>query len=79
MDKGTIIRMAFFVLSWINAAASQNGWFHLPVVSEEGVAIVVAFVVSVWTYWKNNNHTKSAQVAQGYLNSLKKEAKKNKG
>lgn len=71
MDKGTIVRMVFFILSWANAGAANAGWYHLPNVSEDGVSIVVAFVVSVWTYWKNNNHTKAAVTAQGTLNRLK--------
>jgi SPP1 family holin len=71
MDKGTIVRFVFFVLSWANAAAATNGWYHLPVVSEEGVAVVVAFVISVWTYWKNNNHTKAAIEGQKIVNNLK--------
>jgi SPP1 family holin len=71
MDNGTIIRMIFFILSWANAAAANAGFYHLPNINEEGVGIVVAFVVSVWTYWKNNNHTKEAKRSQEYLNSLK--------
>lgn len=70
-DQGTIIRMIFFILSWANAALANAGYQHLPLVTEEGVAVVVAFAVSVWTYWKNNNHTKAAQNAQVYLNALK--------
>ena len=72
MDKGTAIRLIFFVLSWVNVAAAEAGLYHLPKVSEEGVAIVVTFIVTVVTYWKNNNHTKAAIQAQKTLDNLKK-------
>lgn len=72
MDKGTIIRTIFFVLTWLNVAAAEAGLYHLPKISEEGVAIVVTFVITLWTYYKNNNHTKAAIQAQKTLDNLKK-------
>lgn len=74
MDQGTVIRFITFIAAWLNTAAASKGWYHLPVISEEGVAIVVAFIVSVWTYWKNNNHTKAAAKGQAVIDREKQKA-----
>lgn len=76
ISRGTIVRLVFFVLSWLNAAAANAGWYHLPNISEEGVSIVIAFIVSVWTYWKNNSFTKAAIIGDQRKEVIKKNNKK---
>ena len=34
--------------------------------------LVVAAIVAIYSWWKNNNVTKSAQDAQSYLDAIKK-------
>lgn len=54
MDKGTIVRTIILVIAWINAFLSSNGYEVIPVVGEDQVALGLAAVVSVWTWFKNN-------------------------
>lgn len=71
MDKGTLVRLVFFALTWINTWLATNDMYSLPVINEEGVAIVVTFVIGVWVAWKNNNITDEAKIAQKKLDVLK--------
>jgi SPP1 family holin len=70
-NNATTLRVTLFVLSWINTFAAQQGWYHLPVINEEGVAIFLTAVASVWALYKNNNFTKESKIAQARLDSLK--------
>lgn len=54
MDKGTIVRTIALVIVWINVLLEQAGLNAIPVVSEEQIAIGLAGVVSVWSWFKNN-------------------------
>lgn len=54
MDKGTIVRTILIVIAWVNAALAQNGLETIPVISEDQVSIGLAFVASVWGWFKNN-------------------------
>jgi SPP1 family holin len=61
MDKGTLVRIIVFVAAWLNNYLVQKGFTALPVLSEEVVAQVVAFVVSAYTLWRNNYITKKGK------------------
>lgn len=74
-NNNTNLRVTLFVLTWINTFAANQGWYHLPVVNEEGVAVLLTFVASVWAMYRNNNFTKEARQAQHKLNSLKVQKK----
>jgi SPP1 family holin len=54
MDKGTVIRTIILAIAWINAFLASNGLYEIPNVSEEQVSMGIAFVVSVYTWFKNN-------------------------
>lgn len=54
--------------------AAVAGAFGLTVDADSLLTIaacVVALAAGVWSWWKNNNVTEAAQIAQGYLNALK--------
>ena len=70
-NNNTNLRVTLFVLTWINTFAAQQGWYHLPVINEEGVAIFLSLVASVWALYKNNNFTKASKIAQNKLDTLK--------
>lgn len=72
MDKGLVIRLIVFVAAWANNFLVEKGLQPLPVVGEQEAAMVLAFVISVWTLWKNNNITKKARENQEKLDNLPK-------
>lgn len=73
-DTGLIARALFALITFINAVCAV---FNLPQFeTDEGtVYIVVSFVAMfaafIAGFWKNNNFTDEAQVAQNFLNKLK--------
>lgn len=60
-DKGTVIRSIILALVWINVVLEQNGLNPIPVLNEEVVALALTFVVSIWTWFKNNYVTAKGQ------------------
>lgn len=54
MDKGTFIRTIILGMVWLNVLLEQNGLQPIPLLNEESVAVVIAFAVSIWTWFKNN-------------------------
>jgi SPP1 family holin len=54
MDKGTVVRTVALLIAWINVILTQSGLYEIPAISEEQIALGVTFVVSVWTWFKNN-------------------------
>jgi SPP1 family holin len=67
MDRGTLVRIILFVLAWVNSLLVQKGIQPLPLISEEVVAEVIAFVVSVWTLWKNQYISKKGKIQKEIL------------
>jgi SPP1 family holin len=54
MDKGTIVRTIALAITWVNMLLSNNGLEVIPVVSEETISEILAGVVTVWAWFKNN-------------------------
>lgn len=57
--------------------AAVAGAFGLTVDADSLLTIaacVVALAAGIWSWWKNNNLTEAAQIAQGYLDALKEGA-----
>ena len=72
--KQALIRLAVLVVLLINQTLMVLGWSPLPFSEEqiyEGVSSVALVVTAIYTWYKNNNVTKEAEKAQGYLNQLK--------
>ena len=72
--KQALIRLVVLVILLINQTLMVLGWSPLPFSEEqiyEGVSSVALVVTAIYTWYKNNNVTKEAEKAQGYLNQLK--------
>lgn len=74
MDTGTIIRTIILVLAWINQGLAVNHISPIPV-DEVTISSVITGIVSLWTWWKNNNFTKEAKQADDKLKDLKYQKK----
>lgn len=73
-NTDVIVRTVALAVTWANLALVQAGWEVLPWSEEAigtGVSGVLAFGVSVWTYWKNNSVTDEAKFADEVLDDLK--------
>lgn len=63
-DKGMIVRTAILVIAWANTFLASQGLSPLPFEESQvefGVSLVVTFVISMWTWWKNNDVTHKAR------------------
>jgi SPP1 family holin len=74
MDIQLIVRIIVSVIAMINAFAAAFGFDPIDV-DEGTVYTAVSFVIMigawVWGFWKNNNFTKAAKLAQEKLIELK--------
>lgn len=74
IDMQTTIRTVLLVVALVNQALVMFGKNTLPFTDDEITQFLTlgfTLVTAGWSYWKNNNWTKEAKVAQGYLNDLK--------
>lgn len=74
LDVGTITRTILIIVALVNQGLLIAGKNPLPF-EDDQIAQVISFgfifVTSLVAWWKNNNFTKEAIEAQGYLNDLK--------
>lgn len=54
MNKVALVRIIVFLLAWTNQMLAQRGYQPLPILSEETVADLVAWLVSIWVMVKDN-------------------------
>jgi SPP1 family holin len=54
LDKGTVARGIVFVLAWVNSFLASKGYKTIPVLDQATVAMLIAFGVSVYTFYKHN-------------------------
>lgn len=78
MDTQLIVRIVVSVITMINAFAAAFGF--APIDVDEGtvytaVSFIVMIAAWIWGFWKNNNFTEAAKVAQEKLNELKTASK----
>lgn len=69
-----IVRLVVLVVLLLNQALVTFGYNPLPFSEEqiyEGVSIVAAVAMSIYTWWKNNNVTDKALEAQEQLEANK--------
>jgi SPP1 family holin len=73
-DAGTVARMAVLALALVNQILTSTGHSPLPF-SDQTVTNIVTdtftAVASIIGFWRNNNFTTAAQVAQALLKSIK--------
>lgn len=70
IQRMTIIRTLLLLIAWLNQFLSMKGYSPLPfndLELEAGVSMLVTFIVSIWTWWKNNDITKKARARTDYL------------
>jgi SPP1 family holin len=70
MEKMTIIRTISLFIAWLNTFLVSKGYTPLPLIDEEGIALFVAFVISMWSWWKDNDVTKKARENKEKIKSL---------
>jgi SPP1 family holin len=67
VDKATWVRTITLILVLLNQLATSLFKFKLLPFTDaeinEGTAIVLTIVMSVWAGWRNNSFTKEAQLA----------------
>ena len=76
MDKMTLTRTVVILLVLLNQILVLSGFNPLPFSEEQlykGVTAILTVGATLWAYWKNNNITKQAKVAQEFLDVLKKQ------
>ncbi|WP_019236243.1 phage holin [Staphylococcus warneri] len=59
MDTGTIVRTILLIMAWINQILAMNQISPIPV-DEMTISTLITGVISIWTWWKNNNFTQHA-------------------
>lgn len=70
MDTGTIVRTILLILAWVNQVLALNHISPIPV-DEVTISTLITGVVSLWTWWKNNNFTHHAQKGQKVIKQSK--------
>lgn len=54
MDKGTLVRTVALAIVWVNAILANYELQPIPVLEEEAIALGLAFITSIWTWFRNN-------------------------
>ncbi len=70
-DDGTLAAFARLVVTLVVSVAAVVGYALDSGLVFNIVFSALAIACILWTWWKNNNVTKAAQLAQRYLNDLK--------
>ncbi|EHJ08452.1 phage holin [Staphylococcus simiae] len=70
MDKGTIVRTILLVITWINQFLAIKHISPIPV-DEVFISTVITGIVSIVTWWKNNNFTHAAKKGQQRIYEVK--------
>lgn len=69
-DKGMIIRTVILFAAWFNQFLVLKGYSPLPFDDagiEMGVSVLITFIASVVTWWKNNDVTRKAKLNTKFL------------
>ncbi|WP_053017990.1 phage holin [Staphylococcus haemolyticus] len=69
-DVGSIARTIALALAWINQILAMNKISPIPV-DEMTISTVITGVVSLITWWKNNNFSHAAQKGQQKIHEVK--------
>ena len=77
--QSAIVRLVALVILMLNQALVTLEYNPLPFSDEqiyEAVSIVAVVIVTIWTWWKNNNVTEEALSGQAEVERLKEAHKK---
>lgn len=69
-DVGSIVRTIVFILAWVNQFLATKHISPIPV-DEVTISTVITGVVSLITWWKNNNFSHAAQKGQQKIHEVK--------
>lgn len=69
-DVGTITRTIVLALAWINQYLAINHISPIPV-DEVAISTVLTGIVSIWSWWKNNNFSHAAKKGQEKIHEVK--------
>lgn len=75
IDVTMIIRTVLLVLALINQALVMAGHSPLPIEDEQITELITlgfTVIMAIWNWWKNNNVTTNAKIAQQIKNGLDK-------
>lgn len=78
MDANLIARLIISVIAVVNMIAAQNGWSPIEADEENiylTVSTMVAIVMWIRGFWKNNNFTEAAKLGQMVLDEIKLDQK----
>jgi SPP1 family holin len=69
IDKGTQVRIVLFILVWLNTWLAKRGLPHIPFpyINDETAALVLTFIISGWTTFKNNYLTRRGRAQRSVL------------
>lgn len=69
-DIGSIVRTIVFILAWVNQFLATKHISPIPV-DEVTISSIITGVISIYTWWKNNNFTHAAQKGQQKIHEVK--------
>lgn len=75
ITKGTVVRTIMLLVVVINMALKNVGKQPIEVAESDVyslIEMIVSVVIILLSWWKNNSFTKNAQLADEYLQELKK-------
>ena len=71
-NKESVIAFVRLFCALISSGAAMFGFAMDADIMFTAAMSLIALVVLIWNWWKNNNVTKAAQEAQEYLKVIKK-------
>lgn len=75
ITKGTIVRTIMLLIVVINMILKNTGKQPIEIAESDvysTIEMVVSVAIILLSWWKNNSFTKNAQLADEYLQELKK-------
>ena len=75
ITKGTVVRTIMLLIVVINMVLKNTGKQPIEIAESDvysTIEMVVSVVIILLSWWKNNSFTKNAQIADEYLQELKK-------
>lgn len=81
IEKDTVIRTVVLSLAIINNGLALFGKSPIPIDNDTVIAVISFLFTTgsaIWTWWKNNSFTKTAILADKYLDELRALEKEDK-
>jgi SPP1 family holin len=75
IDTATAVKAFLFVLTWLNVLLVRQGYNALPVIDETNAAIIVTFVISLYTTITHMFFGRKGQAQKAQLEAQKERMK----